>query len=170
MTETQKIRLVAIFTLVGTLIWIGTIFLAPFLRHQSFSSHVFLYAIFSPICHQIPGRSFFFFGYPLAVCARCLGIYSGFLAGGLLYPLWNGFTSLRLPASRLFFLVTIPIGIDTLGNFFHIWTTPNWPRFILGFIWGIILPFYFIVGIADLLISLTGKRQRNRKQDAALKP
>ena len=157
-TKTQKIRLVYLFTLVGTFIWTGAVFFAPYLRSQSSSLEMFLYSLFSALCHQIPGRSFFCFGYPLAVCARCLGIYSGFLAGLLFYPFLNGFSSLHLPSTRSFFLVTIPIGIDTLGNFFHVWATPNWPRFVLGFIWGIILPFYFIVGIADMIISLARKR------------
>jgi len=30
--------------------------------------------------------------------------------------------------------------------------TPNWPRFTTGFIWGTILPFYFIIGITDYFV------------------
>ena len=166
-TKTQKIRLVYFFTLVGTFIWIGAVFFAPYLKSQSSSLEMFLYSVFSALCHQIPGRSFFCFGYPLAVCARCLGIYSGFLAGLLFYPFLNGFSSLRLPSTRSFCLVTFPIGIDTLGNFFHVWITPNWPRFVLGSIWGFILPFYFIAGISDFLITLTRKRQKERQKQAS---
>lgn len=169
-TKTQKIRLVYFFTCAGTLIWIGGIFFAPYLKSQSSSLDMYVYALFSPLCHQIPGRSFFCFGYPLAVCARCLGIYSGFLAGLLFFPLLNGFSSLRLPSNRSFFLVTIPIGIDTLGNFIHLWATPNWPRFVLGLIWGVILPFYLIAGISDLLITLTIKRQKERQKQASSFP
>lgn len=33
----------------------------------------------SRICHQHPDRCFYVFGQPLALCARCLGIYSGFV-------------------------------------------------------------------------------------------
>jgi uncharacterized membrane protein len=36
---------------------------------------------FSPICHQDPARSFWILGAPVAVCARCLGIYIGAAAG-----------------------------------------------------------------------------------------
>lgn len=36
---------------------------------------------FSPICHQQADRSFAIGGYPIAVCARCAGIYGGFAAG-----------------------------------------------------------------------------------------
>ena len=36
---------------------------------------------FSPVCHQDPVRSFWVFGGPVAVCARCLGIYLGAAVG-----------------------------------------------------------------------------------------
>ena len=32
-------------------------------------------------CHQLPERSFFFLGYQMPVCARCLGIIIGELFG-----------------------------------------------------------------------------------------
>lgn len=38
----------------------------------------------SPVCHQAPERSILLWGFPAAVCARCLGIYAGFLAAALL--------------------------------------------------------------------------------------
>src|ERR1700761_8410929 len=39
---------------------------------------------FSSLCHQNPDRSFLIRGVPVAVCARCLGIYLGVVAGMLL--------------------------------------------------------------------------------------
>ena len=39
---------------------------------------------FAVICHQRPERSLWIFGAPVAVCARCLGIYVGAAAGLLL--------------------------------------------------------------------------------------
>jgi uncharacterized membrane protein len=36
---------------------------------------------FSVVCHQRPERSFWIFGAPVAVCARCLGIYLGAAIG-----------------------------------------------------------------------------------------
>jgi uncharacterized membrane protein len=44
-------------------------------------SAVAVHTFFSPICHQIPERSFHLFGVPLAVCARCIGIYTGATLG-----------------------------------------------------------------------------------------
>ena len=152
MKKKSKILLVYFLTLSGIIAWIGIIFLAPFLKSQSSGLHAFCYGIFSPLCHQNPARSFFFFGYPLAVCARCLGIYLGFFAGTVLYPLLKKLSDLTLPKTRIFILMSLPVVIDTIGNFFHLWMTPGWLRFATGFIWGAILPFYFIVGIADALV------------------
>ena len=38
-------------------------------------------ALFRPLCHQQPGRSFWIAGAPMAVCARCLGVYIGAAVG-----------------------------------------------------------------------------------------
>jgi len=158
----KKIRLVYFFSLSGALIWIGIIFFAPYLKSHTSALGTLIYAFFSPVCHQRPERSFLCFGYPLAVCARCFGIYSGFLAGLLIFPIINGFSSLSLPRTRIFILLTLPIGIDTLANFFHIWATSGWMRFGIGFLWGIILPFYLIVGIVESLGMHPGKRFLSR--------
>jgi uncharacterized membrane protein len=39
---------------------------------------------FALVCHQRPERCFWIFGAPVAVCARCLGIYLGAAVGFLL--------------------------------------------------------------------------------------
>jgi uncharacterized membrane protein len=38
-------------------------------------------ALFLGNCHQQASRSFWIYGYPLAVCCRCLGIYAGVALG-----------------------------------------------------------------------------------------
>ncbi len=152
MKKKSKILLVYFLTLSSIIVWLGVIFLAPYLKSQSSGFQAFCYGIFSPICHQNPSRSFLFLGYPLGVCARCLGIYFGFLGGTGLYPFLKRLSNLTLPRARIFVLMSLPIVIDTAGNFFHIWMTPNWPRFATGFIWGTILPFYFIIGLTDCFV------------------
>jgi uncharacterized membrane protein len=145
-------RPVFLLTLAGTLLWIAAIVLAPVLRSRSSGLAPFLYAVFSPICHQIPGRSFFLRGFPMAVCGRCLGIYTGFLAGVLLYPLTRGFRMLALPSPRLFVLASLPAGLDVLLGLSGVWEPPIGVRFATGFIWGTLLPYYFIAGIAELVL------------------
>ncbi|MFC2161265.1 DUF2085 domain-containing protein [Acidobacteriota bacterium] len=153
MTNRQKIFTIYVFSLASLLIWISAIFLAPFLNYFSQKGSEFIYAVFSPVCHQISERCFFVFGFPLAVCTRCLGIYLGCFLGMILYPIIHGFSSTAVPKLKLFFLFTSPIAVDTLGNFFSIWNTTPWLRFTIGFIWGVILPFYFISGLADAFLN-----------------
>lgn len=153
MNRENKALLVYFSTLTGIIIWLGVIFLAPYLKSRSSGLNIFTYALFSPFCHQISSRSFFIFGYPLAVCARCLGIYFGFLGGTGLFPLLRGFSNPALPKTRTFIIISLPMTVDLLGNLLRLWRTSNWLRFSTGFIWGVILPFYFILGLVDCLLN-----------------
>lgn len=152
MRNKTKIGLVYALTLAGILIWLGAIFLAPYLQSRGVTFFRFVYGCFSTVCHQKPTRSFFIFGHPFAVCARCLGIYMGFLGGMVFYPLNRGLSRFRLPDKRLFFAVSVPIVLDTAANVLGIWNTSNAIRFAVGFLWGMILPFYFLTGIGELVL------------------
>jgi uncharacterized membrane protein len=65
----------------------------------------------------------------------------------------RGFSSTRLPDTRLFLAVSIPIAMDMAANFIHLWSTPNELRFSFGLLLGLILPFYFVTGIAELAMG-----------------
>lgn len=164
MKRKQRILLVYYLTLGGIIIWLGVIFLAPYLRSQDSSLSTFAYLIFTPICHQIPSRSFHLFGQPLAVCARCLGIYFGVLGGTGLYPLINGFSKLDLPRARIFIIVSLPMIMDAGGNFLNLWASSHWIRFVTGFLWGLILPFYFIVGVSDFVLKRAQEKSERREK------
>ncbi len=49
-----------------------------------YPSGEWFYHFLDPICHQTPTLSFWLFGHPLALCARCLGGYLGVFIGILL--------------------------------------------------------------------------------------
>jgi uncharacterized membrane protein len=143
---------------------LGIVFLAvaaPALRFPHPRLSALIYAVFSPLCHQIPERCFYFRGFPVAVCGRCLGIYSGFVAGTLFHPILQGFARPRLPAVRALAALSIPIGVDVAGNVLHAWSSPTGIRFVTGIIWGVILPFFVLPGIHDL--ALTGRHRRRAK-------
>lgn len=53
------------------------------LTHNSALVGFALQHAFSLVCHQRPERSIWIFGAPIAVCARCLGIYVGAALGFL---------------------------------------------------------------------------------------
>jgi uncharacterized membrane protein len=141
--------------LVSLSIWIALIALAPYLRSIGSPWNSLVYAVFAPTCHQIDTRCLHIFGFPMAVCARCLGIYLGFLCGTCLFP-WLGPVPSRLPGPRTFVIFTLPIALDTAGNMLALWQTPSPLRLALGIFWGLILPYYLVPGLADLL----GRRTR----------
>ncbi len=149
MTNQQKALTIYTVSFFCLLLWISAIFITPFLKSYSPTWSDFLYSIFSPVCHQISERCFFLFGFPLAVCTRCLGIYIGCLLGMILFPIIHGFSSPKIPKIRIFILFTVPIALDTFSNFFSIWNTTPWLRFTIGFIWGVILPFYLVSGLSE---------------------
>lgn len=152
MPNNKKLVILYILTLAGSLLWLGGIILAPWLRSRSSPLTPFLYACFTPVCHQIPERSFELFGFPMAVCARCFGIYAGFLAGMVLYAIRRSFSTVRLPNTALFLTLSAPIVCDTAANVFGLWHTSNTLRFFLGLAWGAILPFYFLAGLGELAL------------------
>ncbi|MBN1274424.1 MAG: DUF2085 domain-containing protein [Candidatus Aminicenantes bacterium] len=155
--QTRRYLIYAL-TLFGIFIWLSAIFLAPYLKSRHSVWNVLLYAVFSSVCHQIPGRSFHIFGFPLAVCARCFGIYFGFFLGTLAFPAFRRFSSVSLPKNIVFIFFSLPIVADTIGNFFHFWQSSNVLRFFIGISWGIILPVYFLAG---LFIAFERKKHLN---------
>lgn len=148
-----RVILVYALTAAGTLLWLAAVFAAPWLRSRGAGGAGFFYACFAPICHQLPARTFLLWGYPMAVCARCFGVYSGFAGGVLLYPFLRGFSAARLPALKMLILASAPIVVDTSANVLKLWNTAGIPRFLFGFAWGLILPFYFLTGLLELFAS-----------------
>jgi hypothetical protein len=67
-----------------------------------------------------------------------------------LYPLARGLSSGVLPKAKILVWVSIPIVLDTAANFLSIWASSHGLRLATGIIWGTILPFYFIPGVADI--------------------
>ncbi len=157
-------------TVAGTAVWLALIVLAPWLAsHGQTQASRFIYAVFAPICHQIPGRCFHLDGLPLAVCGRCLGIYAGFAAGLLAYPLIRGFARISLPSVRLFLALTVPMAVDAGGGILGLWRTPIGLRFATGFAWGTILPYYFVTGVADFFRARAERREARSLEIGAAK-
>jgi uncharacterized membrane protein len=164
----RSVRTIWVLTFGGAIVWMAMIFLAPWLaaRGAAGAARV-LYAVFAPVCHQIAGRCFVLNGHPLAVCGRCLGIYAGVLAGLVLYPFIRGFSRPALPGARALVLVTLPLALDGLAGILGIWNSSIGLRFATGVLWGGILPFYFVAGLADLVRI---RRERLAAREACKRP
>src|SRR5574340_1207215 len=65
----------------GAVLWVAALVAAPLLAGTASPSLVaaglLTYRAASVVCHQINERSFHIGGLQLAVCARCLGLYTG---------------------------------------------------------------------------------------------
>lgn len=105
----------------------------------------------SPVCHQMPDRSFFLGGEQMAVNTRCFGVFTGFLAGWLVIPVVGRYTvEKRWPLTLLVVAVVVQI-IDVSGNIFQIWENTNLSRFITGTLPG----FAISMMLADRFVKKT---------------
>ena len=69
--------LLVLFCFYSAFFFAGSL-LAPVLAHYHFYDlSAVLTSTFMFSCHQQPDRSFWVLGYPVALCARCLGFYLG---------------------------------------------------------------------------------------------
>ena len=110
----------------ASVFWILLILAAPFLSFYYQEPGSYIYLFFSGICHQQPDRCFLLKGLPMAVCARCFGLYAGFIPGLLASAYIPRFRNLMLGHPRLLILFVLPMLIDLLLPNTH------WSRFITG--------------------------------------
>jgi len=109
-----------------------------------------LYRAFSYVCHQIPERSFFIGGHQFAVCSRCTGLYAGFTAATILYPLCRSLRRTEAPARKWLFLAAAPLAIDFTLGYLGIWENTHWSRFATGALLAVVSVFYVLPGLMEL--------------------
>ena len=94
--------------------------------------------IFRVLCHQDSTRSYTISGVQMAVCSRCLGIYTSLLLGTLLMPIISLFSISSFNTEKNWLIIGILLNLaDVSGNYFGIWTNTMLSRFILGCLVGL---------------------------------
>jgi uncharacterized membrane protein len=122
-----------------------------------------LYTIYSPLCHQLPERSFFLFGsqlaytlqeleqllgpsvplryigdpvigYKMTVCQRDFATYAAMWLAGLAFISMR--RRLRPLSLKVFALLCLPLAVDGFGQLFGIWDSTPWRRVISGALFG----------------------------------
>ncbi|MBI4854598.1 MAG: DUF2085 domain-containing protein [Acidobacteria bacterium] len=167
MTQEQikKVSRVTYFAmLLGVILWLIAI-IAPacfFVQKQVLPAYL-MRKILSPVCHQIIDRSFLLWGYPLAVCARCSGIYFGVLLGILFYPLLKSYKKLELLPRSYLIVMLLPTTVDFLLGAFHILENTHFSRAFTGVIAGFALAFYIARAIINLALEITKTIASKRK-------
>jgi len=150
----------------GAGLLVGLPILAPMLYHWGYDGPAaFLYKAFSPLCHQLPERSFFLFGpsltysyaqlaallgqgtvpqrwpgspalgFKIAVCQRDVAVYGSMVLAGIVYN-WLR-PRLRPLSVRQFLLLLVPMAIDGGGQFIGLWTSTWLTRVITGALFGV---------------------------------
>ncbi|MBZ5640029.1 MAG: DUF2085 domain-containing protein [Acidobacteriia bacterium] len=108
-----------------------------------------LRAAYHPLCHQMPSRSLPWAGHPVAVCARCAGLYLGGTLGLLLASLARRAAQVP-PGLRWLALAAMPTALDVMAGQVFGAGLPNVPRLLLSLPAGFVAGLYLAAGLADL--------------------
>jgi uncharacterized membrane protein len=147
-------------------VYIGLPLLAPVLMHAGDSSAAdLIYRVFSPLCHQLPERSFFLYGkqpvyslqeleqllaggvvplryngapgigFKIAVCQRDVAIYLAMLIGGMFFAAVRN--HLKSLGIRWFIVLAFPMAVDGTGQLIGLWTSTWLSRIVTGSLFGL---------------------------------
>jgi uncharacterized membrane protein len=150
-----------VWAITATLVlgFVSLVMVAPVARaHGHTLSAFFIYEMFGRVCHQIPERSFQLAGHPLAVCARCTGIYFGFAGVVLAYPLVRSLNRSDAPARKWLLLAAVPTALDFALGFSGIWKNTHWSRALTGALLGAVAALYVVPGLMDLGHMISERR------------
>jgi uncharacterized membrane protein len=146
--------------LAGVVAWLSLIYAAPLLMAEHrYRPAFYLYAGFSTVCHQMPERSFHALGYPLAVCARCAGVYAGFLLGLIAYPLVRRLDEETMPARRWLMLAAAPALVDLAGDAAGLFANTCFSRAATGLVAGAGAAFYILPGLVAIKFAIQSRRR-----------
>ena len=95
-------------------------------------------AAFSHVCHQLPDRSLWLGGGPVALCHRCLGVVAGLAAGTLAAPLVPALRALGgVRAGRWLAAAALPMAVDWLVGAAGVWANTPASRLATGAAFGV---------------------------------
>jgi uncharacterized membrane protein len=129
-----------------------------------------IYKAFSFVCHQIPDRSFHVAGNQFAVCSRCTGLYLGFAAALLVYPMVLSVKNIDAPRRVWLFLAALPLAIDFALGYFAIWPNTHLSRFLTGALLGSVAVFYIMPGLLELMSNAGRARTRGGGDRIKIQP
>ena len=151
--DIRRRRALLVWSLVAgiAVVLLGAVLLAPVFRAAGWVvlSQI-IYASFHSLCHQAAERSFHIDGFPLAVCARCTGLYVGAASVALFYPLARRLTRTDAPAREWLMLAALPTSLDLALGIAGVWENTHVSRFVTALILGAAVPFYVVPAFVDV--------------------
>lgn len=140
------------------------IFLPPIVDPNT---RLLLMHAFSAVCHQLPDRMMHLGHVPLAVCSRCVGLYTGLFVGATVYPLAHGWDGWLARHTGLALLVALGVpGIDWLAGLAALWESGHVVRLLTGAVFGLIAG-YFLSRAAAAIGVRPRNEQPQEQADAA---
>jgi uncharacterized membrane protein len=144
--DSRSRRLVAVVAFAAAL-WCAGFVLAPWLENHGSPAGSWLRLAFRPTCHQQPERCLNLGDGPLAVCARCAGLYAGGLLG-LLAAVSSGVRC--RPTLAMLIVAAVPTVVDFTAGLAGLPSLPSWPRFAIAVAPGAVLGLLLADAIADI--------------------
>lgn len=131
----SRVEVGPLVVILATWLVVVLIFLPPYV---GVGPRVMLMSAFSSVCHQIPGRSPDIEGIQLAVCHRCIGIFTGLAVASLLFALLVRSGSWMRDKALLVILVSLtPLALDWGLDAFGIWNNSPFTRTLTGATFGL---------------------------------
>lgn len=123
------------------LVWAGLLLIVVTamgngLLNQPVDYQAWNYRLYTGVCHQMPERSLTINGVPMAVNARCFGVFSGLWLIWTLLP-WMGVKLLsgHWPVRLLVIALLVQV-IDVAASQLSVWNSSNFSRFFSGLFLG----------------------------------
>jgi uncharacterized membrane protein len=162
MTEIQKStttsRLVPAIVTVLAVLWTAGIVVAPWLSAHDSILGGWLRLLYRPGCHQIADRCLDLGFGPMAVCARCAGLY----LGGTLALIWTlAWNHPSRPRPLWLAVVATPTIVDFIAGQLGLPSLVNWARFAVALPLGLLAGLYF----GDALIEIVRANTRQENEE-----
>lgn len=112
------------------------------------------------ICHQIDERSLHISGRSLSVCARDTGIYIGIFSSLIYLHFVKRNREVTIPTLKMSFfllLFMVPLVVDGVGSYAHLFESTNIRRLITGSYFGFALPYFLYPLICGNSLKLTSR-------------
>ena len=141
--------------------WIGFAISGCFLGLIAFSIFVTVAGlthfenVFGFVCHQFSDRCYQIGGVALPICVRCVWIYFGLAVGHTLFIYWKP-ESQRITRA-LIGVIGLMI-LDGLLEFLGLYHNWFWTRALTGFLVGLIVSHFTLLGLRELYIQFTNSK------------